>query len=250
MKSFLAILVLLCSTSALAGNYCKSNEWYSEYYDRCFDKNGHCSQYDRTNSKTCNTSKDYLKCDWDHRYDKCEEEYEPEKCDHDEWYSKDYNRCFKKYGHCSQYNYTDSKTCNTSKDNLKCDWDHRYDKCEEEYEPEKCDHDEWYSKEYKKCFGKYGYCSQYNYTDKDTCNTGKDHLKCDWNSSTRKCFEEGDSDYQCDHDEWWSSTYKKCYKKDYYCSQYDRTDRYTCETSKDYMNCSWDSYKKECKKDY
>ena len=46
----------------------------------------------------------------------------PTSCSRNEWYSSLYNRCFAKRGSCSQYNYTDSKTCNTRSDKLVCDW--------------------------------------------------------------------------------------------------------------------------------
>ena len=138
MKILFAAFALMFSMSAFAGSSdCPSGYWWSYDYQKCFKKHGHCSQYNYTDTKTCNTSKDYLKCDWNHSSSTCYEESGHgggnNHCKHDEWYSHDYKKCFKKYGHCGQYNHTDHKTCNTGKDRLKCDWDHQYRKCYEEH---------------------------------------------------------------------------------------------------------------------
>ena len=50
---------------------CTSNQWYSGIYKRCFAKRGRCSQYNGTDSKTCNTRSDRLVCDWDVKTNTC-----------------------------------------------------------------------------------------------------------------------------------------------------------------------------------
>ena len=49
--------------------------------------------------------------------------------------------------------------------------------------------DKWYSDYYHQWFDKSGYCGQYNYKDYDTCNSGRDYMQCDWDSSSRTCYE-------------------------------------------------------------
>ncbi len=44
------------------------------------------------------------------------------------------------------------------------------------------------------CYEKDGPCSQYNYTNKFTCNNCKDNIQCDWNSHTNVCYPEGHYD--------------------------------------------------------
>lgn len=114
--------------------------------------------------------------------------------DHRYWYSQKYDKWFEIYGECTQYNGTDSRTCNTGKDHLKCDWDHGHGTCypESSHGGNHCSRDAWYSKKYHKCYKKYGYCSQYDGTDHRTCNTNKDKLYCDWDRQDRTCFEEED----------------------------------------------------------
>ncbi len=48
--------------------------------------------------------------------------------------------------------------------------------------------DKWYSDYYHRWFYKSGDCSQYSYTDHDTCNTGRDYLQCDYDSSSQSCY--------------------------------------------------------------
>jgi len=50
---------------------CNSNQWYSSLYKRCFEKSGQCSQYNFTDSKTCNSRSDRLRCDWDVNNNTC-----------------------------------------------------------------------------------------------------------------------------------------------------------------------------------
>lgn len=57
----------------------------------------------------------------------------------------------------------------------------------------KCNWDQWESVN-GRCYDKKGSCSQYNYTNKWTCNNGKDDLQCDWNSRTNVCYTEGGYD--------------------------------------------------------
>ena len=105
------------------------------------------------------------------------------------WYSSDYGKHFDKDGYCSQYNHTDNSTCNTHKDNLKCDWNNHSRTCYEESR-NSCPHGYWWSHTYSKCFKRSGHCSQYNHTDSRTCNTSKDHLRCDWKHSSSSCYAE------------------------------------------------------------
>ena len=111
-------------------------------------------------------------------------------CDHDQWYSHKYDQCFDKYGKCWQYNDTDHNTCNSSNDKLKCDWDHKDQTCYPEMGGGHCQKGEWYSKKYDRCFKKKGHCGQYSHTDQRTCNTGSDHMRCDWNKHSRQCYPE------------------------------------------------------------
>ncbi len=53
----------------------------------------------------------------------------PASCNASQWFSSQYKRCFDKRGQCSQYNHTDSKTCNSRSDNLRCDWDVNNNTC-------------------------------------------------------------------------------------------------------------------------
>lgn len=136
MKLLLATLAVLFSANAFAGS-----TWYSSTYHKSYDKSGHCSQYNYTDTRTCNTPKDYLKCDWNSHTRTCYKEKKHSggghdtgynKCSHDEWYSSHYRRCYKKRSYCSQYNYTDYNTCNSPKDRMRCDWDHKRSTCYEE----------------------------------------------------------------------------------------------------------------------
>ncbi len=105
-------------------NRCYSGQWYSYEYGRCYDKYGRCGQYNYTDYRTCNTSKDAVSCDWDRKRQTC---YSKRSgggdCGYGYWYSRKYNSCFKIYGKCAQYNGTDSRTCNSPKDKMRCDWD-------------------------------------------------------------------------------------------------------------------------------
>jgi hypothetical protein len=56
--------------------------------------------------------------------------------------------------------------------------------------PSSCSSNQWYSGIYKRCFDKYGRCSQYNFTDTKTCNSGSDRLRCDWDVNNNTCFAE------------------------------------------------------------
>ena len=113
-----------------------------------------------------------------------------QRCKKGYWYSQEYNTCFKKKGHCDQYNYTDSRTCNTSKDNLRCDWHKKSRTCYAEDGHNQCPKGYWYSNKYNTCFKKKNRCKQYNGTDYGTCNTSKDHMRCDWHKQSRTCYRE------------------------------------------------------------
>jgi hypothetical protein len=89
----------------------------------------------------------------------------------------------------------------------------------------------WYSSKYNRYYEKGGYCGQYDYTDRATCNTDKDYLQCDWDHSNSICHGQND---------WYSSHYNRWYDKSGHCSQYDYTDSDTCNTSKDHLQCNWD----------
>ena len=135
MKTIIKALLLLASVT-LSGSafasYCDHDQWYSHKYGRCFDKYGKCWQYNDTDKHTCNSPKDKLSCEWDHYQETCRPEHKT-KCGHDEWYSSKYKKCYKKRGHCGQYNYTDSQTCNSGHDHMQCEWD-RYDRvCYRDY---------------------------------------------------------------------------------------------------------------------
>ena len=92
-----------------SGSHCRHDEWYSKTYRKCYKKKGYCSQYNHTDSRTCNSGNDWMKCDWNHHSRTCYTEVKhpthpsPTQCRHDEWYSSHHRKCFKKYGHCSQY---------------------------------------------------------------------------------------------------------------------------------------------------
>lgn len=183
----LAGLTLPCFSAPAQARNCDRDQWYSSRYDICFDKDGRCNQYDYTDHRTCNSGRDNLRCDWDSEFQVCEPENG--RCASGDWYSSKYHTCFEKEGWCDQYDFTDSKTCNTNKDKLRCDWDRRTKRCYAE-EESFCERDEWYSPRYDACFVKTGPCSQYDFTDSQTCNTGKDHIRCDWDSSDRSCYRE------------------------------------------------------------
>lgn len=130
-KSFLSILALLSlsitSTMALAHGGDNDHQWWSDHYKRWFDKYGDCGQYNNTDYDTCNSSKDEKQCDWDHRQHSCHAAGHE---NHDrQWWSDKYNRWFDKYGPCRQYDYTDYDTCNSSKDDLQCDWNRDHQTC-------------------------------------------------------------------------------------------------------------------------
>jgi len=47
----------------------------------------------------------------------------------------------------------------------------------------------WYSWRYNTCFYRYGECEQYDGTDKSTCTTKNDNIKCNWKSRGKKCYQ-------------------------------------------------------------
>lgn len=190
IPTLFSVITLLCAltpTNADASP-CERDEWYSPKYDACFEIRGECEQYDETDHKTCNTSRDKMLCDWLPEQDRCiPEDHDERECDSDEWYSKEYDMCFEKRGSCDQYDDTDHKTCSTRKDKMKCEWDRKKRECNEK---RRCAKDEWYSKKYDRCFEKSGSCNQYDDTDSKTCNSSKDSMRCDWDSRNRSCYEE------------------------------------------------------------
>ncbi len=133
MKVLLFIISMLWATVSLSSE-CGHGFWYSHQYENCFEKSGKCKQYDNTDSRTCNTGRDHLKCAWDHRQKTCYSEpgHSGNHCPRGHWYSKQYDMCYKKHGHCGQYDDTDHKTCNTRRDKLSCDWDQHDRTCSEE----------------------------------------------------------------------------------------------------------------------
>jgi hypothetical protein len=136
----LILALLLCLTTALAApSSCSYDEWWSSKWNKCYKKYYQCSQYDNTDSSTCNSGKDNMQCDWDSSSNKC---YEANggPCSYDEWWSSKWNKCYKKYYQCSQYDNTDSSTCNSGKDNMQCDWDSSSNKCYEAYQGRKLMH--------------------------------------------------------------------------------------------------------------
>ena len=135
MKILLTFLSLLFASSVFASSYdCRSDQWYSHSDDYCYDVYGKCSQYNHTDSKTCNSPKDKIRCDWNHRDRSCYPEKRhgghdrKHRCQPGEWMSEN-GRCWNKRSSCSQYNYTNSKICNSRKDRMSCDWDHSSRTC-------------------------------------------------------------------------------------------------------------------------
>lgn len=128
MSSLAFAASMLMGSAAFAGQ-CPSGQWWSDSHHRCFDKHGHCGQYNYTDSKTCNSGHDNLQCDWDHSSRTCYSSGHDSGGHQDKWWSEKYNRWYDKKGHCGQYSYTDSNTCNTGKDYLQCDWNHHDSTC-------------------------------------------------------------------------------------------------------------------------
>lgn len=190
MKNILIILAMMFSAQALAYDNCKRGEWYSVKQDRCFKKYGVCKQYNFTNEKTCENRKDDLSCEWKSRKQKCKPKNEVKTCGYDEWYSAEYNECYKKVGRCSQYNDTDSRTCNSGNDRMMCDWNSKRRTCYSESKGRYCKSNEWKSITTGRCFKKYGRCKQYDGTNKLVCNSPKDNMMCDWDSRTDTCYPE------------------------------------------------------------
>lgn len=115
-----------------------------------------------------------------------------------------------------------------------------------------CSGSQWYSSFYNRCFEKYSSCSQYNYLDPLTCNSGKDNLQCDWSRSSRTCYAEGGNGGpgggSNNHDqEWWSTIYNRWYPKNGSCEQYNGTNYLTCNNSKDNLQCQWNSRGDTCR---
>lgn len=110
-------------------------------------------------------------------------------CSWNEWYSPQYNRCFAKAGSCQQYDFTDSKTCNSGNDQMQCDWNPSHGgSCYSSGGHSGSEGgDQWWSSIYNKWFPKNGSCEQYNYTNLLTCNNSKDNLQCDWNKRSNTC---------------------------------------------------------------
>lgn len=48
----------------------------------------------------------------------------------------------------------------------------------------------WYSDYHHRWFDKSGHCSQYNGYGKDTCNSGKDYMQCDYDHHSGSCYPE------------------------------------------------------------
>ncbi len=165
-------------------------DWFEASNGECYYKYGQCSQYNDTSVEICNTGEDNLLCDLISFSDSnpsvagtcvssCPSDY----------FSLD-GYCFKESGSCSQYNNTSMEICNTGEDNLSCDFIPFNDAngsvagtC-----VSSCPSGYFSLNGY--CFAATASCSQYNGTDSDTCNTGLDNMMCDWNASTKVCYEE------------------------------------------------------------
>lgn len=154
----------------------------------CYEVGGSCSQFNQTNSDLCNTGEDEVGCDWipgSHSTlslaNTC-----ASSCP-DGTFKID-GVCYEEGGSCSQFNGTNDDTCNTTNDNVSCDWNASSNVC---YSPEQniCSDSDSFEIN-GVCYLRDGFCSQYNGTDDSTCNTGLDSLYCDWNSSTDTCTEE------------------------------------------------------------
>lgn len=182
--ALLAFSTLLYPVQSFA-QHCDSDQWLSRRHGIYFDKYGRCSQYNYTDSETCQSAQDKLRCDWDSESMVCYPERG--RCSPTAWYSRPYNRCFDKQGCCDQYDYTDERTCNTGRDDLRCDWEARTGLCRPEQERE-CEQGEWYSDKYDRCFNKNGPCHQYGKTDVETCNNDEDHVVCRWNPVRSTCL--------------------------------------------------------------
>ncbi len=72
-----------------------------------------------------------------------------------------------------------------------CQWDKKRRRCDapnNEHTEKKCKFDQWHSEQFG-CFDKKGQCKQYNFTQKNVCETKKDRMKCEYNMATKLCTE-------------------------------------------------------------
>ncbi|KAI8106758.1 hypothetical protein M9434_001412 [Picochlorum sp. BPE23] len=151
-------------------------------------------------------------------------------CPGDDWYSDIHDKCYDKFGYCPQYDYTDPSTCINANDDMLCQWNTFYEVCDNV-----CATNQWYSQTYALCYDKSASCWQYDGTDAKTCMNKSDKMVCTWNEQSQLC------DAVCSANEWYSSTYGKCYDKNGGCDQYHGTDAFTCTNPSDNIICSWDS---------
>lgn len=182
--ALIAFSTLLYPVQSYA-KHCDSDQWLSQSYRICFDKDGRCDQYNFTDSETCNSGQDNIRCDWDSEFRVCYPE--KEHCSPSAWYSERFDRCFDKHGCCDQYDYTDSQTCNSGHDALLCDWDPHTGLCRPE-QAARCDAGQWYSQAHDRCFDKNGPCIQYHRTDAETCHNAEDNIRCRWNPHRLHCL--------------------------------------------------------------
>ncbi|MEM9101609.1 MAG: hypothetical protein AAGB12_04745 [Pseudomonadota bacterium] len=222
----------------------------------CYPKDGSCSQYNATNPQLCNTNKDNLSCDWIENHSNVTlEKTCVASCP--QGYIELDGICYEEQGSCTQYNNTDSDTCNNGKDDLKCDWipaantdlpelaNTCTDTCPAGMESDgdvcqvidnSCPAETSFEVD-GVCYPKDGSCSQYNDTNAGLCNTNKDNLSCDWIENHSNATLEKTCVTQCPEGAFELDGI--CYETEGSCSQYDGTSSDTCNNTDDELSCDW-----------
>ncbi len=138
----------------------------------CYEKSGHCSQYNHTDSETCNTGKDRMQCDWNWNDSSC-------------YSSSGSGHGGNGPGHGGNgpgHGGNGPGHGGNGPGHGGNGPGHGGNG------PGNGHGSSWWSDRYHRSFDKQGHCGQYNHTDKDTCNTGKDFLQCDWDHHQRSCY--------------------------------------------------------------
>ncbi len=215
---------------SLCRSECQSNQF--NYNGNCYDIASSCSEYDSTNTQICNNGSDSLYCDWIAETETCVNE-----CSSDSTFEID-GQCYQKNGSCSQYNGTNTNTCNNGQDSLYCSWiPNNYPDsdlagiCADECPSDSFELD-------GQCFKHNDSCGQFNGTNSATCNNPNDDLSCDWIPTTYDdsnlagtCVAECPSDaFKLDG---------QCFKHNGSCGQFNGTNSTTCNNQTDGIDCDW-----------